>query len=176
MIKLSSLPEPLAAQLSFFDKNQDGIIDIIELIEMIQRFKAQEKANETIKKGGKISLKAFPENIANILSKSLPYDSFSDAVQFSHKKEESISRIPQEYRKNFEDLEKVVNDLRTKTNKMIKIVMFTVIAGFIFTLGALFGLMIAADELIFTRELNVAPDGTLYSSKNNMPARVTCSL
>ena len=179
---LKTLPEPIAAQLAYFDKNGDGSIDVFELVEMVERFRAQDEVSDAIAGGGddgenatEVSLKAFPGALKDVLASVYPHDASTGTIAVNPKATANHGGIGSALFHRREELEKMVHDLQTRMNRLVKIVSILLAASFIFTLGALFGLMVGADELIFKPEFKAAPDGTLFSVHSSLPARVFCS-
>ena len=173
VFSLASLPGPLAHELRYFDANGDGDIELGELAAMIQRFRAQDEANRALSSedGGTVSLEAFPEAIGRAMSAVYPHDAASNTIKVAGGGGAGGGFL----RNKRDEIEARLHEMQTRMKHMMRLIVIGFSVFFVFTLGALFGLMVGADELIYTKEIKTAPDGTLYTaSKPHMPVKVLC--
>ena len=151
VFSLSSLPEPLAHELQYFDEDGDGNICLTELAAMIQRFRAQDEANE--------------------MSTVFPHDAASNTIRVGGRAEGGGGF----FKEKRDEIEARLHDMQIRMKHMMRIMVVGFSIFFMLTLGALFGLMVGADELIYTKEIKTSPDGTMYTaSKPYMPVKVLC--
>ena len=173
VFSLSSLPEPLAHELQYFDEDGDGNICLTELAAMIQRFRAQDEANEALssKDGGTVDLSAFPEEIGKAMSTVFPHDAASNTIRVGGRAEGGGGF----FKEKRNEIEARLHDMQIRMKHMMRIMVVGFSIFFVLTLGTLFGLMVGADELIYTKEIKTSPDGTMYTaSKPYMPVKVLC--